>query len=51
MRLRFQGLESKCKDFWVCSTDSYSSFQVFSCLFSDSILFSSILVVYRVNIK
>ena len=27
MRLRFQGLESKCKDFWVCSTESYSRFK------------------------
>ena len=51
MRLRFQGLESKCKDFWVCSTNFYSSFQVFACLFSDSIHSSSILVVYQVTMK
>ena len=51
MRLRFQGLKSKFKDFWVCSTGFYSLFHVFSCLFSDSILISSILVVYQVNMK
>ena len=33
MRLRFQGLESKCKDFWVCSTDFYSFFEVVAYLF------------------
>ena len=27
MRLGSQGLESKCKDFWVCSTESYSCFK------------------------
>ena len=29
MRLGFQGLESKCKDFRVCSTESYSCFKFF----------------------
>ena len=51
MRLRFRGLESKCKAFWFCSTNFYFSFQVFACFFSDSILVSSVLVVYQINLK